>query len=231
MEDLSNPKQRSRIEYAAQWFGFPPDSLVDTIIGDCTEIVSANLEEAKKHILKEFGQNVDKSVLDQSMKDIEGRMVEATEKVYFKLGCYAKENILTIPDDIILPDDALYHGKSEANVDVSDSKAAFESFNALCKRIKAAKVEKFKMQEKIQNFKQILERQNQLLRKVRALKQSEKFIQEGEKESLKMKEKLSELMPNLESLENNVNVANSANKRPLEIEDGASAKKFKVSDN
>lgn len=44
MDDLSNVTKRQEIEYATQFFGFPPDSLVDTLIGDATEIAKDNLQ-------------------------------------------------------------------------------------------------------------------------------------------------------------------------------------------
>ena len=43
MEELNNPAKRSEIEYATQHFGFPPDSFVDTLIGDAKTCVEEYL--------------------------------------------------------------------------------------------------------------------------------------------------------------------------------------------
>ena len=50
MDDLSNVTKRQEIEYATQFFGFPPDSLVDTLIGDATEIAKENLQVTLQNI-------------------------------------------------------------------------------------------------------------------------------------------------------------------------------------
>lgn len=44
MEDLKDPAKRMEMEYATQFFGFPPESLVDTMIGDATAAVQDYLE-------------------------------------------------------------------------------------------------------------------------------------------------------------------------------------------
>ena len=44
MDQIVDPRSRAQMEYSAQFFGFSPDSFIDTILGDCAEIVSGNLQ-------------------------------------------------------------------------------------------------------------------------------------------------------------------------------------------
>ena len=44
MDQIVDPRKREQMEYSTQFFGFSPDSFIDTMIGDCTEIVSGHLQ-------------------------------------------------------------------------------------------------------------------------------------------------------------------------------------------
>ena len=44
MDQLVDPNKRAQMEYSAQFFGFSPDSFIDTMIGNCTEIVESHLQ-------------------------------------------------------------------------------------------------------------------------------------------------------------------------------------------
>lgn len=46
-----DPRKREQMEYSAQFFGFSPDSFIDVMIGDCTEVVSGHLQANTSHIL------------------------------------------------------------------------------------------------------------------------------------------------------------------------------------
>ena len=109
MEDYSDLSKRRRMEYATQFLGFPPDSLVDTLIGDATDVVAANLKAAKQQISASYGAKVSQAELAEAFDAIQGRYVEAVEKIYYKFGSYLKENILNVPEDVLLPTDAGAH--------------------------------------------------------------------------------------------------------------------------
>jgi hypothetical protein len=47
MDQIVDSTKRSQLEYSTQFFGFSPDSLIDTIIGDATEIAKSNIEVSK----------------------------------------------------------------------------------------------------------------------------------------------------------------------------------------
>ncbi len=49
--DLSDAIRRHQTEYATQFFGFTPDSIIDTLLGDVTDIVTVNLKVQISQIL------------------------------------------------------------------------------------------------------------------------------------------------------------------------------------
>ena len=207
MDDYSNPKVRIRAEYDTQFFGFPPESLIDTLLGDAKEICEENLLAAKKRVEKVFGDKVAKKELDECFDKIIQNYAESTEKIYEKFGRYAKDHLLRIPDQVLLPEDRVHAaaetGKKNAE-DSSDVAAAQEKFDLLVKRVKEAKVRKVLLETKIADLKRIRERQEKV-----TIPMSEEL-----KENLKMRhllaqkvetveKKVERLRPLMETVENN----------------------------
>ncbi len=48
MDDLSDISKRRQMEYATQLFGFPPEALVDRILGEIKDIIGVHLRVSRQ---------------------------------------------------------------------------------------------------------------------------------------------------------------------------------------
>lgn len=171
MDNYSDPSKRRQMEYATQIFGYTPDSLVDTILGDVTEIVSVKYRAARRHVLNEFKEKgVEEKELEESFARIQERAVEGAEKVYFKLGCYLKDKILVVPEHVLLEEDSAAHADGPG-VDGADLTAAKQRFDGLCKAAGEAKIRRAALLASKKNLETVLERQKKVLDRMRALRE------------------------------------------------------------
>ncbi len=227
--DLGDRAKRRQIEYATQFFGYTPDSLVDSLLGDVADIVAVNLKAAKRHILDKFAGKVTEQEMEEAFAAISDRYSQGSEAIFSKFGCYLREKILTVPEHVLLPEDAA-HGKktsSSSAADGSELTAALERFDLLCARAKEAKVKRAMLTANRENLRAILERQEKALKKMRALKERSKvggemmvfkfnsftkylflfplkMIDAVEGEADKLEKRLVELRPLVEKVENNI---------------------------
>jgi len=96
-EELADETNRRQMEYSTQFFGYTPDSLVDTVVGDVSDAVAANLKAAKKHSLAQFEGTASEQEVEEAFRRLTERYTEQVERIYFKFGAYVKDKILNVP--------------------------------------------------------------------------------------------------------------------------------------
>ena len=180
MDQIVDPRKREQMEYSAQFFGFSPDSFIDTLIGDCTEIVSGNLQanyqlspnilhvvetlfnamisfmhlfqSAKKRCLEAFEGKVLEGEVDKCFAEAEEKYLEATERIFYKFGLYLRSQVLTVPPEILLPEDEVHSDPERAQYDGADLHSAEDKFRNLCQKVRNAKLERAVLRNKVKNL-------------------------------------------------------------------------------
>lgn len=240
MDNLRDPGERQKMEYATQFFRFPPDSMIDALMGDATDIIKASFKAAKSHSLKQFGDRVSEKELNEAFATLEERCIESTEDIYFKkFGRYVRENIFNIPKHVILPEDKVHCEAGKENLNSKDFDAAKTRFEALCSNIKDHKFMKAALEHKLANLKTILEKQEKVLAEARIMKENVKVLEVFDVQKEVLDKKRSDLQPLVLRMENNVqndsgfessDPAQSEKKRQADLEDTRLAKKCKLDD-
>ena len=204
MQDYSDAKARSNNEYATQYFGFPPESLIDMLMDDATDTIREVLQEAKKYV-KKVDPDVDEKELDACFAKSEKTYVELTEDIYFKFGLYLKEHVLKIPENCVLKEDAIHALKENFGVDASDVEREKELLELLYERVKKAKSERAFLQDTIKALEKVRERQEKVtLPLAKAVEKRQEALKVLEKKVESVEEFAeAKLRPALERLENN----------------------------
>ncbi|TRY68886.1 hypothetical protein TCAL_15143, partial [Tigriopus californicus] len=241
MDNLRDPGERQKIEYATQFFGFPPDSMIDALMGDATDTIKASFQAAKSHSLKQFGERVSEKEVNEAFVTLEERCIESTEDIYYKkFGRYVRENIFNIPKHVVLPEDKVHCEAGKENLDSNDFEVAKTRFEALCSNIKDHKFMKVALEHKLSRFRAILERQERLLAQATVLKENVKVLEVFDAQKDVLDKKRSALQPLMVKMENNMqndsgcfegsDPAQLEKKRQFDLEDTRLAKKCKLDD-
>ena len=101
-------------EYAAQYFGFVPNSFVDDLSEDSIDLVANSLVAMKEQVKKKLPGRFVESELDESFKKVELKYQENQEKIFEKLGSFLCAHILKIPGHVLLPEDEAWDGETSA---------------------------------------------------------------------------------------------------------------------
>ncbi len=159
------------------------------------------------------------------------RYTQAAETNFSKFGLYLKEKILTVPEHILLPEDATH---ASSSTDGSDLKVAREKFDLLCARAKEGKLQRAALQVNRDGLQEVLQRQERALKKMRTLREKAKVQDAVDRETELLEKKLrEELRPLAEKVENNLTQTrdfpmNRADKRKLEGQEAVVKKRFRT---
>ncbi len=216
MEWIRDPERRQQMEYSTQLLGFTPDSLVDTIIGDASASVRRNLEAAKRKCAEAFDGKVDAGELDAAFESIESRCVEATERAFYKFGCYLRTNVLTVPPEVLLPGDEL-RAREEEPFNAGDLAAAEEKFSGLCQKVRNAKLERAMLRNKLAGLREVRRRQEAVIERAKKLAEEAKVARQLEKEVAALDEKTRQVEKAVGEMADGVEKrANEAKRRRIE---------------
>jgi len=171
-QDLTDVTKRRQMEYATQFFGYTPDSLVDVLVGDVSDIVSENLRGAKKHTAGQFPA-VSEEELEEAFKTLSERFSESAERIFFKFGAYLKDKILTIPNSVLLPEDKVHES---CQMDGAESSVGKENVDLLCRRLKVAKLRIAILKARKEELEQVLKRQDELLKKAKEVQRKAQVL-------------------------------------------------------
>lgn len=149
-----------------------------------------------------FADKVTVEELNKAFSILEDRYAEPTEKIFLKMGRYMRRNLLSIPENVVLPEDQV-HGDSET-VDENDIDAEKKKFESTCQKIINAKYKRAILEGKLRNLKAVKERQGLLLKKARDLKNTQEALARYDAEAKILEAKTQVLLPIMNKLENNV---------------------------
>ena len=82
----------------------------------------------------------------------EEKYLEATERIFYKFGCYLRSQVLTVPPEILLPEDEVHADPERAQYDGADLHSAEDKFRNLCQKVRNAKLERAVLRNKVKNL-------------------------------------------------------------------------------
>ena len=78
--------------------------------------------------------------------------MEATERIFYRFGCYLRSQVLTVPPEILLPEDEVHSDPERAQYDGADLHSAEDKFRNLCQKVRNAKLERAVLRNKVKNL-------------------------------------------------------------------------------
>merc|ERR1712066_36418 len=224
MDQLVDTNKRAQMEYSTQFFGFSPDSFIDTMIGNCTEIVESHLQSAKKRCLEAFEGKVLESDVDERFAAANERYIEATERIFYKFGCYLRSQVLSVPPEILLPEDSVHANPERAQYDGADQRSAEDKFESICQKVKNAKLERAVLRNKVKNLEEVHKHLEVVLRRAKAVERNEKMSKQIAEKSMEAARKSEVVEKAIEALEKNLNMKR---KYGIEEQDDKGEKKLR----
>ena len=78
--------------------------------------------------------------------------MEVTERIFYRFGCYLRSQVLTVPPEILLPEDEVHSDPERAQYDGADLHSAEDKFRNLCQKVRNAKLERAVLRNKVKNL-------------------------------------------------------------------------------
>merc|ERR1712129_212698 len=151
-------------EYAAQYFGFVPNSFVDDLSEDSIDLVANSLVAMKEQLPGRFVE----SELDESFKKVELKYQENQEKIFEKLGSFLCAHILKIPGHVLLPEDEAWDGETSAGA-TSKLLTVNTQMEVMRDGIKSALYKKAVLSAELENIQEVCKSQEVVIEKDKEL--------------------------------------------------------------
>ena len=90
--------------------------------------------------------------MDKCFAAAEEKYLETTERIFYKFGCYLRSQVLTVPPEILLPEDEVHADPERAQYDGADLHSAEDKFRNLCQKVRNAKLERAVLRNKVKNL-------------------------------------------------------------------------------
>lgn len=218
----ATPAQRRQLEYATQHFGFTPDSLTDTITTFALENLTGVMETMQSHCIKVFAKKVPESEMRESFSLIHEKFTSSTEGVLDDMSTYAKKNILTVPPNIVLPEDRVFLNSKSTGAGYSADQMV-EDINYFDRLLATSKTLRYKLailEAKLSNLKRVREAQCGLSSEARQIDEANKDLDSVVAEKTQhLKAKMAKLKTLMDKLEKS--------QSPEEARDGSEDRKRK----
>lgn len=112
-------------------------------------------------------------------------------------------NLLSIPENVVLPEDKVHEIPSSDGVDENDFAREKEKFEATCRKIVSAKYKKVILEESLKKLTAVRDRQKLALKKARELRGQMEALESSDAELKALETKTQALLPMMMQLENN----------------------------
>ena len=151
-------RQDIAIEYATQFFKFVPQSLIDEINEGTNELVKDALVAIKKKITAKYLGKVDPNVIEASIQKVEDKYLLEFDKIFEKLGKWSTANVLRVPGNVLLEEDAVWDIETPSTVASKLANINVE-MEALRGKIKTAIYKKEVLTQSLEHIEEICAKQ------------------------------------------------------------------------
>jgi len=153
----ATPAERRQLEYATQHFSFTPDSLTDTITTFALENLEGCIASMRGHCTKLFANKVPAQDMADSFALIEEKYTAKVEKVMDDFSSYARKNILTVPADVVLPEDRVYLSKDVEGYTGQQMSEDTRAFDKVCDNSRTLRYKLAILEAKLSNLRRVRE--------------------------------------------------------------------------
>ena len=151
-------RQDIATEYATQFFKFVPQSLIDEINEGTNELVKDALVAIKKKITAKYLGKVDPNVIEASIQKVEDKYLLEFDKIFEKLGKWSTANVLRVPGNVLLEEDAVWDIETPSTVASKLANINVE-MEALRGKIKTAIYKKEVLTQSLEHIEEICAKQ------------------------------------------------------------------------
>jgi len=167
MDLEASPAERRQLEYATQHFDFTPASLTDTITSLALENLESVLDGMEAHCSKVFAKKVSQYEMKKSFALLKEKYAASTESVMEEFGLYVQKHVLTVPPNVVLPEDREQQKLSATTEAETGSAAAaatgsskvtmddLKKFDAMCENSRGDRYKLAVLQGKLANLQRV----------------------------------------------------------------------------
>lgn len=155
-------RDQAQVEYATQHFGYTPTCLIDDVTEDTLEILGSALSSMKQQVQKKQPGKCSKEDLDKAFEKVETKYKGTVEKLFEKLGTYLCENILVVPNQVLLPEDSVWDANPRGDA-MSRLTSLNTDMETVRNKIKNALYKKAVLKNELENIKAVCSRQEAAL--------------------------------------------------------------------
>ena len=151
-------RQDIATEYATQFFKFVPQSLIDELGEGTNELVQEALAAIRQKITSKHLGKVEPQVIEASLQKVEDKYLLEFDKIFEKLGEWSLANVLRVPANVLLPEDAVWDTEAPSTISSKLANVNVE-MEALRSKIKTAIYKKSVLTQSLENVEEICTKQ------------------------------------------------------------------------